>query len=85
MSPVLMIAYGDSSEGRIYYTMKVLEMSRPQPSGPPMTSVSSVYSDVTGLVRDTGPAVAKPPPPHLQSRNASRTASTDVDQPDSLD
>ena len=80
MSTVLMITYADTSEGRIYYTTRVLEMSRPLATGPLMTSVSSVYSDVTGLVRDTGPAVAKPPPPHLQRRIESQTASTSVDQ-----
>ena len=80
MSTVLMITYADTSEGRIYYTTRVLEMSRPLATGPLMTSVSSVYSDVTGLVRDTGPVVAKPPPPHLQRRIESQTASTSVDQ-----
>ena len=58
MSTVLMITYADTSEGRIYYTTRVLEMSRPLATGQPMTSVSSVYSDVTGLVRDSARAVS---------------------------
>ena len=80
MSPVLMVASKDTSEGRVFYTVKILEVSTPQPSGPPTTSVSRVYSDVTGLVRDRGPAVAKAPPPHLQRRMESQTASTSENQ-----
>ena len=60
-SPVLMVASRDTSEGRVFYTVNVLEAYLPRKSGPPTTSVSCIYSNVTGLVRDTGQAMPKVP------------------------
>ena len=68
-SPVLMVVSKDTSEGRVYYTMKVLEASTQKKSGAPTTSVLCICSTMTWGVRDIGPAIAKPPlppPPHLQ-------------------
>ena len=62
-SPVLMVVSKDTSGGRVFYTVRVLEASSQHMSGPPTTSLSCIYSTVTCGVRDTGPATAKPPPP----------------------
>ena len=78
MSPVLMIVSKDTSEGRIFYTVKVLEASMPKKFGPPTTSVSCIYCTMTGLVRDTSPAVAKPPPPPPPPLQGGRESQTDV-------
>ena len=57
-SPVLMVVSKDTGEGRVFYTVKVLEASMQPKSGPPTTSVLCIYSTVTWGVRDIGPAIA---------------------------
>ena len=62
-SPVLMVLSKDTNEGRVFYTLRLLEASKQHRSGPPTTSLSYIYPPVPWGVRDTGPPLAKPPPP----------------------